>query len=175
MTGQRLARLRRHQKRVRSGAQGSSWFSKPVPCSAGSQYPTPNARNKHSKQKRPAPFARGRVSSAIATTTTTSNIKSWNFRRRSKSHPAPPAGNVVTEHDWSSIRQSLARRLPDSVMRGLCRRGPCPSRGLPRGLNLTRRTMSASTTVADLIGDLAALHHHFVRGRVVGSGFYHSE
>jgi hypothetical protein len=45
----------------------------------------------------------------------------------------------------------------------------------PRGLNLIRRTVSAPTTVADLIGDLAALHHRFVRGRVVGSGFCHSE
>ena len=45
----------------------------------------------------------------------------------------------------------------------------------PRGLNLTRRTVSAPTTVADLIGDLAALHQHFVKGRVVGSGFCHFE
>jgi hypothetical protein len=44
-----------------------------------------------------------------------------------------------------------------------------------RGLNLKRRTVSAPTTVADLIRDLAALHHRFVRGRVVGSAFCHIE
>ena len=52
---------------------------------------------------------------------------------------------------------------------------PALRAGHPRGLNLTRRTVSAPTTVADLIGDLAALHQHFVKGRVVGSGFCHSE
>jgi hypothetical protein len=45
----------------------------------------------------------------------------------------------------------------------------------PRGLNLISRTVSAPTTVADLIEDLAALDHRFVRGRVVGSGLCHSE
>ena len=45
----------------------------------------------------------------------------------------------------------------------------------PRGLNLIRRTVSAPTTVADLVGDLAALHHRFVSGLVVGSGFCHSD
>ena len=52
---------------------------------------------------------------------------------------------------------------------------PALRAGHPRGLNLTRRTVSAPTTVADPIGDLAALHQHFVKGRVVGSGFCHSE
>jgi len=170
MTGQRLERLRRHQKRVCSGAQEYSSFSKPVPCSAALHTLLRTHKTKIANRKDP-PLLPGTSLFRYSDC----NVKRWNFRRRSKSHPAPPAGDVVTEHDWSSIRQSLARRLPDSVMRGLCRRGPCPSRGLPRGLNLTRRTMSASTTVADLIGDLAALHHHFVRGRVVGSGFYHSE
>ena len=57
-------------------------------------------------------------------------------------------------------------------MRGLCQRGPRPLRGSPeRPLNLIRRTVSAPTTVADLIGNLAALHHRFARGRVVGVVF----
>jgi hypothetical protein len=100
----------------------------------------------------------------------------WNLRRRNKPRTAPHTGNGVTEHRSVPIRQSLARRLPGSVMRGLCQRGPWSfARITPRGLNLTRRTVSAPTTVADLIGDLAALHHRFVRGRVVGSGFCHSK
>jgi hypothetical protein len=52
---------------------------------------------------------------------------------------------------------------------------PALRAGHPGGLNLTRRTVSAPTTVADLMGDLAALHQHFVKGRVVVSGFCHSE
>ena len=60
-------------------------------------------------------------------------------------------------------------------MQGLCKRGPCPRADHRRGLNLGGRTVSAATTVADPIGDLAALHEHFVRGRVVGLGFCHSD
>ena len=72
-------------------------------------------------------------------------------------------------------RQSLAKCLSGSFMQGLCKRGPCPRADHRRGLNLGGRTVSAATTVADPIGDLAALHPHFVRGRVVGLGFCHSD
>jgi hypothetical protein len=72
-------------------------------------------------------------------------------------------------------RQSLAKCLSGSFMQGLCKRGPCPRADHRRGLNLGGRTVSAATTVADPIGDLAALHQHFVRGRVVGLGFCHSD
>jgi hypothetical protein len=123
--------------------------------------------NQQRKQKRPVPFGPG---------TSLFRYSDCNLK-----HPNVGTSGAETNHaprrvpetgrpniDRSSIRQSLARRLPGSVMRGLCHLVPVLRADHPRGLNLIRRTVSAPTTVADLIGDLAALHHHFVRGRVVG-------
>ena len=132
----------------------------------------PVSLNQQRKQKRPAPLLQGRVFSARTS-------ECWNLWRRNKPRTAPRTGSGVTEHrslvDRSSIRQSPA----DASLAPSCEDYayviPVLRANHPRGLNLTRRTVSAPTTVADLIGDLAALHHRFMRGRVVGSVFCHSE
>ena len=90
-------------------------------------YLIPHSLNQQRKQKRPTPpwdesLPLQRLQSQTS--------ECWNLKRRNKPRTAPRTGNGVTEHR-SSIRQSLARRLPGSVMRGLCQRGPCPSRGSP--------------------------------------------
>jgi len=75
----------------------------------------------------------------------------------------------------SSATATAIQCLSSFCMQELCKRGPCPRANHRRGLNLGGRTVSAATTVADPIGDLAALHQHFVRGRVMGFGFCHSD
>jgi hypothetical protein len=131
--------------------------------------------NQQSKQKRPAPFwPQGRVSSATATAI--SNIRTLE----------PQAQKQITRRaayrerdDRTSIGLPSGNHWRDASLAPSCEDYvnvvPALRAGHPRGLNLTRRTVSAPTTVADLIGDLAALHQHFVKGRVVGSGFCHSE
>src|SRR5258705_2051095 len=126
------------------------------------------------KKDPPLFWPQGRVSSATATAT--SDIRTLDhhaqkqIRRRAayrerddRTSVGLPSGN-----HWRDA--SLAPSCEDYV-----NVVPALRAVHPRGLNLTRRTVSAPTTVADLIGDLAALHQHFVKGRVVGSGFCHSD
>jgi hypothetical protein len=128
--------------------------------------------NQQRKQKRPAPFAPGtglfRYSDAIL------NIGMLEPQAQNKPLTAPRTGNGDRTSIGRSIRQSLARRLSGSAREDNVDVAPVLRVDHPRGLNFIRRTVSAPTTVADLIGDLAALHHRFARGRVA-SGFCHSE
>jgi hypothetical protein len=130
--------------------------------------------NQQSKQKRPAPFLAPGTSPS-ATATAISNIRTLEpqaqkqitrraaYRKRdNRTSIGLPSGN-----HWRDA--SLAPSCEDYV-----NVFPALRAGHPRGLNLIRRTVSAPTTVADLIGDLAAFHEDFVRGRVMGSVFYHS-
>jgi hypothetical protein len=100
----------------------------------------------------------------------------WKLRRRNKPCTRAAYRKQWTEH---SVGRPSGNRWRDASLAPSCEDYvhvvPVLRADHPRGLNLIRRTVSAPTTVADLIGDLAALHHRFVRGRVVGSGFCRSE
>jgi len=116
----------------------------------------------------------GRVSSATATAS--SNIRMLEPQaQKQTTHRAA----YRKRGDRTSIGRPSGNRWRDASLAPSCEDYvnvvPVLRADHPRGLNLIRRTVSAPTTVADLIGDLAALHHRFVRGRVVGSGFCHSD
>jgi hypothetical protein len=131
--------------------------------------------NQQSKQKRPAPFGprdeslplqrlQSQTSEPLEPQAQKQITRCAAYRKRDdRTSIGLPSGN-----HWRDA--SLAPSCEDYV-----NVVPALRAGHPRGLNLTRRTVSAPTTVADLIGDLAALHQHFVKGRVVGSGFCHSK
>ena len=77
---------------------------------------------------------------------------------------------------WDLPSNRWRMSLSGSIMRGLCETCFLPFAGHRRGLYVGGRTVSAATTVADAIGDLAALYQHVVeRGRVLGLVFCHSE
>jgi hypothetical protein len=130
--------------------------------------------NNGNRKDPPPLLAQGRVSSA--TSSATSNIRMLEpqaqkqtthraayQRRRDRTSTGRPSGNRWRDASLVPSCEDYANVVP--VLRA----------DHPRGLNLMRRTVSAPTTVADLIGDLAALHHRFVRGRVMGLSFCHRE
>jgi hypothetical protein len=128
----------------------------------------------NANRRDPPRLAQGRVSSATAIAI--SNIRMLEPQAQNKPRTAPRTGNGVTEHR-SVVHPAIAGETPPRLRhaRTMFNVVPVLRADHPRGLNLIRRTVSAPTTVADLIGDLAALHHRFVSGQVVGSGFCHSE
>ena len=136
--------------------------------------PSSHSLNQQPKQKRPAPFGPGTslfcYSDCILKhpNVGTSGAETNHAPRR-----VPETGDRTSIGRTSGNRWRDASRAPSCV--DYVNVVPVLRTDLPRGLNLIRRTVSAPTTVADLIGDLAALHHRFVRGWVVGSGFCHSE
>ena len=90
------------------------------------------------------------------------------------------AGYILAPHTGRYIRlipaiaDEGASQAPTSE--DYVRRNPCPRADDRRGLYIAGRTVSAATTVADPIGNLAALHQHVARrGRVVVLIFCHSE
>ena len=124
--------------------------------------------NQQRKQKRPVPFGPGtslfRYSDCnlkhpnVGTSAQKQTTHRAAYRKRGdRTSIGRPSGNRWRDASLAPSCEDYVNVVPGSF-----------ARITPRGLNLIRRTVSAPTTVADLIGDLAALHHHFVRGRVAG-------
>jgi hypothetical protein len=83
----------------------------------------------------------------------------WNLRRRNK---ITRRAAYRERDDRTSIDLPSGNHWRDASLAPSCEDYvnvvPALRADHPRGLNLTRRTVSAPTTVADLIGDLVALH-----------------
>ena len=107
---------------------------------------------------------------ATSYTTATSHSQAINLRRGNHSCAAYREDIGL----FPAIVNEVASQVP--TCEDYVRHNPCPRADHRRGLNIAGRTVSAATTVADPIGNLAALHQHVAgRGRVVVLVFCHSE